>query len=300
MPWNDGIEGNVLEIAASNQSPLRVMAGPGTGKTFALMRKVARLLEQGVEPSRILLITFTRVSASDIDRELIRIGLPQCAFIHRGTLHSLCFRILNRQHVFEFTNRVPRPLINYEVRFLLEDLSVERRLGTYNDRNRRLHAFEAEWAREQYQVPGGPVVELDQLFQNLLNEWLRYHRAILLDELIPLTLNYLRSSPLCDERRQYQYILVDEYQDLNRAEQALVDILASVSNLTIVGDEDQAIYEHFRYAHPEGITEYHLLHPDTHDVALQQSRRCPPIIVDMANSLWASPDISDTWLSLNG
>ena len=208
MPWNDRIEGNALEIAASDRSPLRVMAGPGTGKTFALMRKVARLLEQGVEPSRILLITFTRVSASDIERELIRIGLPQCAFIHRGTLHSLCFKILNRQHVFEYTNRIARPLVNYEVRFLLEDLSREPRLGTYNDRNRRLHAFEAEWAREQYQVLGGPNNELDQLFQNLLNEWLRFHRAILLDELIPLTLNYLRNSPLCDERSNISLFLL--------------------------------------------------------------------------------------------
>ena len=57
------------------------------------------------------------------------------------------------------------------------------------------------------------------------------------------------------------------------------------ANLTIVGDEDQVIYEQFRYAHPEGIVEYHIQHPNTYDVLLQQSRRCPPIIVDMANSL---------------
>jgi ATP-dependent DNA helicase UvrD/PcrA len=73
------------------------MAGPGTGKTFAMKRRVARLLEQGIEPRRLLVVTFTRVAASGLIKELGELGVAGCADITAGTLHSFSFRILNRQ-----------------------------------------------------------------------------------------------------------------------------------------------------------------------------------------------------------
>ncbi len=66
MTWRAGLEGVPLRIAGANESPLRVVAGPGTGKTFSLMRRVQRLLEEGVEPDRILVVTFTRTAARDL------------------------------------------------------------------------------------------------------------------------------------------------------------------------------------------------------------------------------------------
>jgi superfamily I DNA/RNA helicase len=79
-------------------------------------------------------------------------------------------------------------------------------------------------------------------------------------------------------------VLVDEYQDLNRAEQVLLDELAAGGSLTVVGDEDQSIYS-FKYAHPEGIVEFHQDHPETHDESLDECRRCPHLVVSMANTL---------------
>ena len=122
MPWNEGLEGQSLEIARCPASPLRVIAGPGTGKTFALMRRLARLIEEGNDPSRILLVTFTRVSAADLSRELERLGLPGAHEVVKGTLHSLCFSILNRRHVLAFTHRVARPLLAFEERSLLSKI----------------------------------------------------------------------------------------------------------------------------------------------------------------------------------
>ena len=104
MPWNDDLEGPVLEIASSNESPLRVVAGPGTGKSFALMRRVARLIEKGVPPERILLVTFTRVSARDLERELNLLDYPAVRYVRKGTLHSLCFSILTESNVLELNN----------------------------------------------------------------------------------------------------------------------------------------------------------------------------------------------------
>lgn len=285
MPWDEGLEGQALDIARTAASPLRVAAGPGTGKTFALMRRLARLLEEGHDPTRILLVTFTRVSAADLERELDRLGLTRAHLVAKGTLHSLCFGLLHRGHVFQFTARVPRPLMKYEERFLLEDLGEYGDFGTIHRRRATLKAFEAAWARQQDQQPGWPTDPTDQAFQGHLAEWLAFHQAILIDEIVPLTLRYLRANPGCPELTQFDHVLVDEYQDLNRAEQSVIDLLVSNGSLALVGDEDQAIYEAFRYAHPEGISQFHTTHPGTHDIPLDVSRRCPPLLVSLANSL---------------
>ena len=283
MPWNEDLDGEALEIAQTDSAPLRVVAGPGTGKTFALLRRLARLLEEGCDPRRILLVTFTRVSAADLERELDRLGLSQGQQVTKGTLHSLSFGILHRQHVLRFTHRTARPLLEFEKRFLLEDLSAD--FGTFYERRATLKAFEAAWAREQDQEPGWPATSQEQAFQGVLEEWLRFHGGMLVDEIVPLTLRYLRMNPSCREIRQFDHVLVDEYQDLNRAEQSLIDLLAQNACLTVVGDQDQAIYEAFRYAHPEGISQFHETHPGTYDIPLDVSRRCPPTIVSLANAL---------------
>jgi superfamily I DNA/RNA helicase len=285
MPWNDGLEGQTLEIARDPSSPLRVIAGPGTGKTFALLRRLARLIEEHASPRRILLVTFTRVSAADLERELRGLGHPEGADVSKGTLHSLCFGLLSRRHVLQFTGRTPRPLLAFEERILLEDLGEYGEFGTLHDKRRMLKAFEAAWARDQDQDPGWPTTKLEQAFQATLEEWLRFHEAMLVDEIVTLTLRYLRSNPAAAELSQFDHVLVDEYQDLNRAEQSLIDLLATRASLSLVGDQDQAIYERFRYAHPEGIAEFHIGHPGTRDIPLDLSRRCPPTIVSLANSL---------------
>lgn len=108
---------------------------------------------------------------------------------------------------------------------------------------------------------------------------------MLIGELIPLTLRYLRGNPGNPEMDLFDHVLVDEYQDLNRAEQSLIDYMSSNGNLAIVGDEDQSIYEDFRYAHPEGISEFLETHEGALDVPMELSRRCPTRIVNIANSL---------------
>lgn len=156
-----------------------------------------------------------------------------------------------------------------------------------NQRKRRLKAFEAAWAREQDQQPGWATNEEDKRFQKLLYEWLRFHEAMLVEEIVPETLKYLRNNPGCRERGRYAHVLVDEYQDMNRAEQSLIDLLNENGTLTILGDADQSIYEAFRYAHPEGITEFHETPrgQGTHDIPLDICRRCPTRVVSLANEL---------------
>lgn len=104
--------------------------------------------------------------------------------------------------------------------------------------------------------------------------WLQFHEAILIGELVPETLRYLRENPASPHRRAFDHVLVDEYQDLNRAEQVLLDLLAEAGHLIVIGDEDQSIYS-FKYADPQGIATFDETHPGTHDEQLDDSRRWP-------------------------
>lgn len=287
--WDDGLAGPARRIAELNLTPMRVMAGPGTGKTFALMRRVARLLQEGANPKRMLVCTFTRTGARDLEGELARLGIEGVDDIHAGTLHALCFGLLGRAEVLETTDRVPRPLLHFEERFLLQDLNGDD-FGGIRERNRRLQAFNAAWARLQSEMPGWPHDPTDQAFHRELVCWLRFHEATLLGELIPEALRYLRENPASPHRGWFEHVLVDEYQDLSRAEQVLLDLLAEAGNLIVIGDEDQSIYS-FKFVHSEGIATFDGTHSGTHDEGLVECCRCPRLVVELANTLIANNPI---------
>ena len=287
MKWDRDLTGKALAIAATNCKYLRVMAGPGTGKTFAMKRRVARLLEEGTGPEHMLVVTFTRLAAASLVRELGELGVDGCAEITACTLHSFCFRTLNQQEVFDFSGRVPRPLVTFlragvlqfEGAPLLEDIHID---GKRKD-TKRIREFEAASAQLQSDAPGWPLEPADRAFHDSLLQWLIFHRAMLIGELVPEVLRYLRNNPTSHELSQFDHVVVDEYQDLNRADQVLLDILTT-NHGVIVGDENQSIYR-FRYAHPDGIKEFDGTHDPTHDEDLDECRRCPKRVVILANSL---------------
>lgn len=283
MPWNDNIEGQALAIASSNERRIRVVAGPGSGKTFSLMRRIARLLETGVNPQSILLSTFTRTAAHDLKKELSKLGVVGAEEVKAGTLHSFCYSILRKDAVLEITGRHPRPLFNYETEFVMCDLQRKTNLGK-RQIEKKLKAFEAAWARLQSDTPGWPQDANDKAFQNILISYLKFHKAMLIGEVIPEALKYLRNNPQAEERTMFQYVFVDEYQDLNKAEQELINTVATNSHFMVIGDEDQSIYERFRNAHPEGIRTFNQQHEGTVDYPLTVCRRCPTTIVKAADS----------------
>lgn len=107
---------------------------------------------------------------------------------------------------------------------------------------------------------------------------------MLIGEVVPLALSYLRNNPDTEERSKFSYVLVDEYQDLNKAEQTVVDLLCDQAELSVIGDDDQSIYG-FKWANPEGIRTFPDSHPGTQDVQFTQCRRCPQRVVRMAQAL---------------
>lgn len=292
MSWDDGLTGTARNIAATDDSPLRVMAGPGTGKSFAMKRRVARLLEAGQNPGRVLAVTFTRNAAASLVEDLHALGIENCEQVRVGTLHAFCFGLLNGQEVFDYLGRVPRPVVTFaksgvlqfEGGVMLDDLVSAGAFGPKRDCTRRIRAFEAAWARLQSEVPGWPQDPVDRQFQSALISWLRFHRSMLIGELVPEALRFLRNNPAAGARSAFDHVIVDEYQDLNKAEQDLLDLLAGHGATAIVGDVDQSIYR-FRHANPEGIETFQLQHPTTHDETLDECRRCPTHVVAIADHL---------------
>lgn len=284
MSWLDGLapQTAAYQIAASTNDRIRVVAGPGTGKSFAMKRRVARLLEDGVEPSTILPVTFTRVAAEDLHRELVGMEVPRCDELEGVTLHSLSLKMLMRNHVLSTTGRTPRPLNEFELAPLICDLMADHG-GKKKIKELRM-AYEAAWARLQHQQPSYVLTPEDANFQTAMLAWLTFHEAMLIGEVIPQLYQYLYQNPAAAERREYSHILVDEYQDLNRAEQGVIELLSDNANVCIVGDDDQSIYS-FKHAHPNGIREWLQTNNNADDLDLAECRRCPTTIVEMANSL---------------
>ena len=287
MAWADNLDPQsaAYGIANSSNVRIRVIAGPGTGKSFAMKRRVARLLENGVEPDQILPVTFTRVAAEDLHRELVGMGVAGCESLHGMTLHSLALRTLMRNHVLGATGRVPRPLNEFELKPLEADLADSH--GGIREVRKKIKAYESAWARLQQDQPGFVQSAEDAAFEHDLLTWLIFHRAMLIGEVIPQFYNYLRSNPAAPERVEFAHILVDEFQDLNRAEQGVVSLLSDRAHVCIVGDDDQSIYS-FKHAHPEGIRAWLNTHAGADDLTLAECRRCPTRVVAMANALITS------------
>lgn len=282
MPWDDDISGIQREIASYSGSPIHVLAGPGTGKTWSMMRRICRLIESGITPQRILAVTFTRTAARDLKEQLNNLNVAGSELVKAATLHSLCYSILRKEEVFSITGRIPRPLLSYETKQLINDLS--KYFGGKKKVKEFLEAYEAGWARLQRESAGSPLNEADEQFEELLLNWLRFHNSLLIGELVPLTLNFVRRNPAINVLPHFEHVLVDEYQDLNCADQALCTELARHGNFAVFGDDNQSIYM-FRHANPEGIINFPKENDGTITYTIEDCYRCPTNIVQMSNSL---------------
>lgn len=284
MAWSDGVEPESVayRIASAVESRIRVLAGPGTGKSFAMKRRVARLLEEGASPSSILAVTFTRVAAEDLHRELTQLKVPGCESLEGRTLHSLAMRMLARKHILDALGRHARPLNRFEQKALIADLAEQS--GGKRTAGKLIRAYEAAWAQSQGDEPGFTKNAHEAAFSQRLVSWLKFHEVMLIGELIPYLLKYLFENPSAPERTEYKHVLVDEFQDLNKAEQAVVSLLCESGHACVVGDDDQSIYS-FKHANPEGIRNWVKDNPTASDHEMADCHRCPTTVVEMANEL---------------
>lgn len=284
MAWDTGLAKDTIayKIAAATDKRIRVIAGPGTGKSFAMKRRVAKLLEEGVTPKEILAVTFTRVAAEDLHRELQKLDVPGADELSGVTLHSLAMKMLARQHILQMLGRTPRCLNRFELNAMYADLQGAH--GGKKKCKKLLAAYEAAWAQSQGDIPGFQKNEEEKKFAADLTSWLVFHQSMLIGEVIPYLVRYLKENPQANEHKEFKHLLIDEYQDLNKAEQTALKYLGENGHVCIVGDDDQSIYG-FKFAQPDGIRDWHTQYPQCVSLEMADCYRCPTDVVEFANSL---------------
>lgn len=281
------------EAVLYNDGPLVVIAGAGSGKTRVLTRRIARIVADGVVPYRIMAITFTNKAANEmLERVVDLVGKP-AEQMWISTFHRACVRILRREAEYVgyrsgfsiYDDADSRRLVNH----VLDDLGIDTKRFTPRAvagaisaaKNEMLDAV--DYANRAYTIYEQKIAEVF----NLYSARLKIANAMDFDDLLGVTVHLFRAHPEVLERYQerFLHLLVDEYQDTNRAQNEIVTMIgAKHRNVCIVGDSDQSIYR-FRGAEVRNLLDFAVAFPETKTVILDQNYRSTQNILDAANAV---------------
>lgn len=276
------------------EGPMMVLAGPGSGKTRVITERVRYLIqEKGIEPGNILVITFTKAAAMEMKyrfklrakQESLRGG----ASVQFGTFHAVFFMILRNAYHYTADNIIREEMRYQILRELVSNTELE-----INDEAEFLGDLSAEISRVKgeridlayYYSPLCPVETFRKIYHKY-QQILERRRLIDFDDMLVYCYELLEQRP--DIRRlwqqKYPYILIDEFQDINRIQYDTVRLLAAPQNhLFIVGDDDQSIYG-FRGAKPDIMQQFLKDYPQAKSCILDTNYRCSGAVVDMAGRL---------------
>jgi DNA helicase II / ATP-dependent DNA helicase PcrA len=287
-----------LEAASILDGGLLVVAGAGTGKTRVIEERTARLLERGVPPEQVLLMTFTRKAAAEmLERAALR--HPLARRIDGGTFHHVAYRIVARNYRALDLSRPPTIIDTDDAANAVA--AVIQRLGLQRDRRRRLPrkgALQTAFSRAtNLRVPLAEIVRRDlpefaeevEVLQKVRRAWAAYKLErgyVDYDDVLVMAATLL-ATPEVRSRiaSAWRYVLVDEYQDVNawQADIAL-RLAAPHGNLMVVGDPKQSIYA-FRGARHEKIVGFTDELPGARVVHLTDNYRSTQAILDVANAV---------------
>lgn len=312
----DGLTGAQREAVESLEGPLLVVAGPGSGKTRVITRRIAHLLESGAKPWQVLAVTFTNRAAGEMRERVLRLldpdddhepREPRDQRALRGltitTFHSLCARLLRRYA--EDAARVAPGLTptfsiydsgdqNALMKRVIADAGLNTRnfppgavLATVSSAKNLLLSAD-EFERQTTDFFGKTAAKLYRGYERAL----RAANAVDFDDLLALTVKTLRASEpaLAEVRDRWRHIMIDEYQDTNHAQFALASLIAGPGteskgpNICVVGDPDQSIYA-WRGADIRNILEFEAQYPGAKVVTLGENFRSTDAILSAADAL---------------
>ena len=297
-----GLNDKQYEAVVNTKGPCLVIAGAGSGKTKVLTHKIAYLIgEKQVKPWNILAITFTNKAANEMKERIGNLVGDVAADIWMGTFHSICVRILRR-----FIDR-----IGFDSSFIIFDTSDQRTLvkaciksiglddKMFTDRSVLSEISNAKnemLEPDQYTVRANGDFRKEKiaLVYEMYQKRLKENNAIDFDDIINYTIKILMENPDILEyySDKFHYVLVDEYQDTNKAQFTLVTMLASKNgNITVVGDNDQGIYS-FRGADISNILNFERDFLGTKIIKLEQNYRCTGNILKAANAVIKNNEVT--------
>ncbi len=277
--------------------PVLIFAGAGSGKTRVLTHRIAYLLQElRVAPDRILAVTFTNKAAGEMkSRTQAMVGAP-ARDVWVGTFHSMCVRILRRDgsHIgigssFAVIDDADQRQL---VREILDDLDYDERQLSASavlaeiDKAKNALIWPDQYVQSQTSFVGERIANVYAEYQRRLGE----SNSLDFDDLIARTIDLLERDRTTREKYQnkFQYVLVDEYQDVNAAQYRLIALLAGRhGNVTVVGDDDQSIYS-WRGSDYRMILRFEEDFPGAKTFTLEENYRSTSTILDAANTLVAN------------
>jgi DNA helicase-2/ATP-dependent DNA helicase PcrA len=287
-----------LAAVTAKPGPQLIIAGAGSGKTRTLTYRVAYLLENGIDPRNILLLTFTNKAARQMLDRVVNLLPIDASGIWGGTFHSVGNRMLRRHgnalgynSGFTIMDREDqKDLINTvvasagidpkEIRFPKGDVLAE------------IFSFVVNTETPMEELLAGKFPYFLPLLEKIMDVHARYEKkkkatnSVDFDDLLEKTLTMLQKHENIAQfyRRQFQFILVDEYQDTNKIQADFIDLLAQENrNLMVVGDDAQSIYS-WRGANFQNILEFPKRYPDAQVFKIEMNYRSVPEILTVANA----------------
>ncbi len=271
-----------------------VLAGPGSGKTAVITRRVLELTKRGIAPGSILVITFTKAAAVEMQErfEKLQEEEKQAASVGRvnfGTFHAVFFKILKYAYQWDATNIIREEVSTQMLSDLIHKLEME-----IEDEREFIDGIRSEISRikseridiKTYYSMNCPEEQFQRIYLEY-TEKMKQQRLIDFDDILLYTYELLKKRPdvLKLWQEKYQYILIDEFQDINRIQYDIIRMLAKPQdNLFIVGDDDQSIYQ-FRGARPEIMLNFPKDYPLAEKVLLNYNYRSQEEIVKAAGRL---------------
>ncbi|MBI2914403.1 MAG: UvrD-helicase domain-containing protein [Firmicutes bacterium] len=291
-----GLNQAQIDAVTHSEGPLLVIAGPGSGKTRVLTHRVAYLIKGlGVPPFSILAVTFTNKAAEEMRSRLGELIGPHAEQVAAGTFHATCARILRREAEYAGFGRDYAIFDTSDqsqvLRACLKELDLAadrfevRGLAATISKSKNELVMPEEYRSAAKDAYAKTVARVYELYQQKLKEC----NALDFDDLLVVTVRLMRENPDVVSRYQerFQHILVDEYQDTNRAQYILVRLLAGQGDrITVVGDEMQSIYG-FRGADIRNILSFTRDYPHARLIRLEQNYRSTKNILEAANCLIA-------------
>lgn len=279
---------NQIHAISHGTGPMLVLAGPGSGKTTVIIQRIRRLTEKmGVSPYRILVITFTKAAAEQMKTRYA--ALQGKSGVMFGTFHSIFFRILRQACGYS----LEQVLSEDERRNTMQKLVTEAHIAV-QDQEEYIQQFFSQYSlmKNQLQdvsdfVPEGLPKDEFVALSKKFDGWKRRNEKIDFDDMLTECYDVLSQDEKIRKAWQdrFDYILVDEFQDVNRAQYACLQMLAAPkNNLFVVGDDDQSIYG-FRGASPSFMLDFPKDFPGTEKVFLDVNYRCSGRIIRLASQV---------------
>ena len=278
------------------EGPMLVLAGPGSGKTLVITQRIKYLIEENqVKPEHILVITFTKAAALEMQKRFLAMTENRMLPVMFGTFHAIFFQILKQTYSFNATSIIKESQKIALIREVIKEIPEQQILiHEQEDEEENIHKLLSEISKvkncglqsHEFQSEIVPIHIFSAIYQQYCKK-MSMLKKVDFDDMVLLCYQLLhqRTDVLKLWQERFRYILIDEFQDINPLQYKIIQMLASPqNNLFIVGDDDQAIYG-FRGSDPEIMRHFQQDYPNVERVLLNINYRSNSDIVDHANQL---------------